>query len=440
VLIFSVGHIGTAAPVLLAWLVLDRWCHRPAAAPARALLTCALLTCALLTWALIADPLVLVIGVGPLLVVTAARLFTEFNAAPPNVRGFHRLAHAVSDRRDEASLAAAAVLASLAAWCAQRLLHALGGYTQQPVPFTLAPVSTWYAHSLTVAHGLLAMFGAFPVPGNVINRLGPGNYVAAPPLSGLPAAVAVTRLAVVALAVTAACLTARAFPRRDADLVSQLLLAGLVANLAAYVPSSLAAHTALNAREFAPVLPFAAVLAARNAGDLYGIGKRAASRLRVPVPADRVVAAALCALLAWYGFGLLLETQIPAAPDPFTKVAAFLEARHLTGGIGGYWDASVITVDTGGAVTVRAVTAGCLQPYAWESKPAWYDQAATATFVIESAGPGYFSRWQARPAAVSRLGALAPAASPAVLRPGGGFTVRAYRANLLARLPLMTRC
>jgi len=447
VLIFSVGHIGTAAPVMLSWLVIDRCWPAAAAAPPprrRWPLPAAapvLPACALLAWALIADPLVLVIGVGPLLLITTVRLVTDFNASPQNERVLHRVTHAVSTGRVAASVAASAVLAYLAAWCAKRLLAALGGYTQQPVPFTVAPVSTWYPHSLTVAHGLLEMFGAFPVPGNAINYLGPGDYALAPPLSGLPAAVAVTRLACVALAVAAAWLTARRFLRPGADLVSQLLLAGLVANLAAYIPSSLADHTALNAREFAPVLPFAAVLAARNAGGLYRISRSAAGRLGMRPPGGRVVTAALCALLAWYGLGLLAEASIPAAPDPFTRVAAFLRAHHLTDGIGGYWDASVITVDTGGAVTVRAVTAGCLQPYAWESKPAWYDPAgATATFVIESTRPGYFSRWQAWPAALADLGALVPAARPAALRPGGGFTVRAYRANLLAELPLLAHC
>jgi hypothetical protein len=48
-----------------------------------------------------------------------------------------------------------------------------------------------------------------------------------------------------------------------------LLLAGIVANLAAYLPSSLAGGAALNAREFAPVLPFAAVLAARALADRF---------------------------------------------------------------------------------------------------------------------------------------------------------------------------
>ena len=433
VLIFSVGHIGTAAPVMLAWLVLDRW--RPPAgpgarAPRRRWLRPAIVG-GLLAWALLSDPLVLVIGVCPVLVVSALRVVPDLASGIRNGGGLHAIGHAIAGRRLEASLGAAAVLAYLVAQGGGLLLHLAGGYTQQAVPFALDPVGTWYGHARIVAHGLLEMFGAFFLPGDAINYLGPGNYVAAPPLSGLAEAVAVTRLGCVALAAWGACATARRFFRRDADLVSQLLLVGVAANLAAYIPSSLADHTALNAREFAPVLPLAAVLAARALGDR--LGERATG--------NRALAASLAALLGWYCAGLAHQAAAPAAPDPFARLEAFLTRHHLTEGIGGYWDSSVITVDTGGAVTIRAVTQGCLQPYAWESKPAWYDPAArSASFVLESRGPGYFSQWRASPAALRQLAPLLPAAGGAALDPGGGYTVHAYQGNLLAQLPLLARC
>ena len=206
-----------------------------------------------------------------------------------------------------------------------------------------------------------------------------------------------------------------------------MLLAGIVANLAAYIPSSLADHTALNAREFAPVLPFAAVLAARALGDR--LGARAA--------AGRVLAASLVALFGWYCAGLAHQAAAPAAPDPFARLEAFLRQHHLTSGIGGYWDASVITVDTGGAVTVRAVTQGCLQPYAWESKPAWYDPAARHGELRARVQRDRLLRPVAgvarRAAAAGAAAARAPATR--LLHPGDGYTVRAYRGNLLAQLP-----
>jgi hypothetical protein len=433
VLIFSVGHIGTAAPVMLAWLVLDRW--RPLAGPGPRAPRPRWLRPAtvggLLAWALLSDPLVLVIAVCPVLVVGALRVAPDLASGIRNGGGLHAIGHAIAGRRPEASLAAAAVLAYAAARGGALLLHAAGGYTQQPVPFALDPVGTWYGHARIVAHGLLEMFGAFFLPGNAINYLGPGNYVAAPPLSGLAEAVAVTRLGCVAVAGWGAGATARRFFRRDADLVSQLLLVGIAANLAAYIPSSLADHTALNAREFAPVLPLAAVLAARALGDR--LGERAAG--------NRALAASLAALLGWYCGGLAHQAAAPAAPDPFARLEAFLTRHHLTEGIGGYWDSSVITVGTGGAITIRAVTQGCLQPYAWESRPAWYDPAArSASFLLESRGTGYFSQWRASPAALRQLAPLLPAARAAPPDPGGGYTVHAYEGNLLARLPLLARC
>src|SRR5690348_14524334 len=64
VLLLSLGHIGTAVPLLLTWLVLDRWPRRWYTVVAVGLL---------LTWVLIADPLALLDGVVPLVAVCALR-------------------------------------------------------------------------------------------------------------------------------------------------------------------------------------------------------------------------------------------------------------------------------------------------------------------------------------------------------------------------------
>src|SRR5215469_16008869 len=65
VVIFSVGHIGTALPVLLTWLVLDRLGRK---------WYVVMLVALLLGWALAADPLVLVIAIFPLLAVCLVRV------------------------------------------------------------------------------------------------------------------------------------------------------------------------------------------------------------------------------------------------------------------------------------------------------------------------------------------------------------------------------
>jgi hypothetical protein len=288
------------------------------------------------------------------------------------------------------------------------------------------------------------MFGAYFVPWT-------DSFITWPfpqrPMSGLDQAIALTRLVCVVLAVWGACAIARRMFSRDADFISQLLLAGIVANIFAYIPSTLAAHTALNTREIAPALPFAAVLAGRMLGDRLVTGPLATIRLPGRVGRSqhsfriRLVAVPLVVLFGWYSYGLFRQAATPAAPEPLTKVAAFLEARHLRYGLGGYWEASLLTVQTGGAVTVRAVTPACLQPYRWESKRDWYDpRLHSANFILLSNVPGYFSKFAVSGAALRLLNQWYgppgyPAGWPRYLHTGGYYHVRVYPGNLLAQLP-----
>jgi len=404
VVIFSVGHIGTALPVLLTWLVLDRLGRKWYVPP---------LIAALLGWALIADPLVLVVAVFPLLAVCLARVVSALarGAKGDGIRGLRAAAHG---SWFEVSLAAAAGIGYLIAWGVAQFMKDSGGFLQQPVPYQL-DWGAWFWHSQVVVHGLLEMFGAYFVPGQAINYLKPGVYLSPGTLSGFDQAIALTHLVGVILAVWGACAIARRFFSRDADFVSQLLLAGIVANLAAYIPSTLANATALNAREIAPVLPFAAVLAGRMLGDRLVTGPLATIRLpRWSTPGRsapgryslrvRLLAVPLVVLFGWYSFGLFRQADTPAAPDPLTNVAALLEKYHLSYGLGGYWEASVLTVETGGAVTVRAITPACLQPYKWESKQDWYDPTKhDANFILLSQVPGYFSKFAANGQALKLL-------------------------------------
>jgi hypothetical protein len=402
VVIFSVGHIGTALPVMLTWMVIDRFGRR---------WYVALVVAVLLGWALTADPLVLVVAILPLLAVCLVRVVSALVAGAVRDGGIRGLRAAALDRWFEIWLAAAGGIGYAIAWGAGQFISSHGGYRQQPVPFEF----NWpqlFMQSRIVVHGLLEMFGAYFVPW--VDTFIQWPIAQAAP-SGLDEFIAATHLVGVIFAVWGAFAIARRFFRRDADIVSQLLLAGIVANIAAYVPSTLAHHTALNVREIAPVLPFAAVLAGRMIGDrlvrgpvwtinLSGAGDEGSSRtLRL-----RVVAIPLVLLLGVYSFGLFRQADSPAAPEPLTQVAAFLESHHLSYGLGGYWEASVITVETGGAVTIRAVTPACLQPYQWESKSDWYDPSQhDANFILLSNVTGYFTKFAANGPSLYVLGVWA---------------------------------
>ena len=387
VLLLSLGHIGTAVPLLLTWLVIDR-------CPARWYVPVAVGL--LLTWVLIADPLVLLVGVVPLVAVCAMRVARELarrQDAPVQA--------VLRARWHELSLALAAIaaqgLASLAGRLIQAYLH--------PLPYQLAPVHTWPRHAWVTGKGLLALFGAKPE---------------GPPVA---MAFALLHLAGVALVAWAVLRVARRFLSWP-DMISQILLVAMVLNVAAYVPSTLANATDLNAREFAIVLPFGAVLAGRTLAVSLRDSKRRWAR-----PA--LLAGAAGALLAGYGASLGWAAAQPSVPAMDARLVTFLSAHHLTSGIGGYWYSSVVTVGSDGAVTIRAVQhVPRLEPYLWETKSSWYDAGSNhANFLVTSSAPGFFHHWQPDRAALAALGA------PASTYHVGPYTVYVYNKNLLAELP-----
>ena len=387
VLLLSLGHIGTAVPLLLTWLVIDRCPPRP---------WVPVLVGLLLTWVLIADPLVLLVGVVPLVAVCALRVSRDLaRRQDTSVQAVLRA------RWYELSLAVAAIAAQGLASLAGRLLQA----HLHPLPYQLASVHTWPKHAWVTAKGLLALFGAEPV----------GSPVAI--------AFALLHLAGVALVAWAVLRVARRFLSWP-DMISQILLVAMVLNVAAYVPSTLANATDLNAREFAIVLPFGAVLAGRT----LAVSLLDRKHLRVR-PA--VLAGAAGVLLAGYGASLGWAAAQPSVPATNTRLAAFLSAHHLTSGIGGYWDSSVVTVGSNGAVTIRAVQhVPRLEPYLWETKRSWYDPGANqANFLVTSKQPGFFHHWRPSPAALASLG------RPVRIYHTGPFTVYVYDKNLLAELP-----
>ncbi len=430
VLLLSVGHIGTAVPLMLIWLVIA-WGERGGGEPSRERgasprdYAIPVAVGLLLTWVLVADPLVLVIGIVPLVAVCAVRVIGAVIAARRRDRGSPGwLGTSLRARQYEVFLAAAAILAYGAASLVNRLLRASGGFLLHPVGYKLAPLHTWLGHARVTGQGLLALFGAKPQ--------GPA----------IEMAFAVVHLAGVALVAWAICQVARRFLSWP-DLVSQILLVAMVVNVLVYVPSTLADATDLNAREFAVVLPFGAVLAGRTLasrllgeqagrpgwlrGDRAarpGQGRATQPGQRHPVPWRAGLAAAL---LAGYAASLGYAAAQPSAPPANQQLASFLAEHHLTEGVGGYWLSSIVTVDSDGSVTVRALLPGDLQPDLWESKPSWYDPASyRPTFLVTDSQPGFFHYWKPNPAALAAYG------PPARTYHVGPYTVFVWDKNLLA--------
>jgi hypothetical protein len=175
-----------------------------------------------------------------------------------------------------------------------------------------------------------------------------------------------------------------------------------------------------SAHEIAGVLPIGAVLAGRLlAGTL--------ARGRVLIPA-------LALILGCYA-GIEVHNAVQQRPaDPDAQVAAWLQAHHLTYGVGDYWNANAITLDSGNHVQVRYVSrvGDTLMVRPWETKNSWYDQTQhDATFLVTPGpasvcSPGTPAGWQA--AATATFG------PPSGTYQVDGFTVLVWQKNLLSHL------
>ena len=90
-------------------------------------------------------------------------------------------------------------------------------------------------------------------------------------------------------------------------------------------------------------------------------------------------------------------TTPPSSPCPRSNqtLADWLVAHHLTSGLGGYWDADVTALDSGGKVTIAPLVDAGKYGYPWESKAAWFDpKVSSANFVIahvQALGAGYLT-------------------------------------------------
>jgi hypothetical protein len=374
VLLGSPDHVGTGVPVLLLLLLLDwarggserrRW-YVPVAAGV------------LLAWSIVGDPLIEVVGAAPLFlasVTRAARLTRRrwpSSPVPWPSASPDRLARAWAAARSaafyELGLAAAAVLAVPAAGAANWFLRQLGGYRTGSAFYGLqSPYQV--LHGLPVAgRSVLALFGADPWSVH----------------GGGSVAFALVHLAGVAVVLAGVLLALWRLARPrcgQADLVADIAVLAIVANLAAFVvgvpkPNIYAAH------EIGPVLALGAVLAGRL------VGGRVVAEWPRPLGErwHSGFIAALAAGLAGYAALLGLAAAHPQAPPRNVALAAWLTEHHLRSGLAPYWEASSVTVDAGGAVSLLAVTPGprhLLVPQRWQTYTRLSD-APVANFVITS--------------------------------------------------------
>ncbi len=336
VLLGSPDHVGTAAPLLALLLGLG-WAQDSAARARWLVPGCVTVV---LGWTLVGDPLTVVVGVVPL---TLACLL--------------RAGRVIAARRAawyESSLAAAAVIAVFAAHVVNSLITEHHGYKLAAPSYHWL---TWHriaADAPMVWPSVLVLFGA-----DYTTVTGARNV-----------AFALAHLAGVALVAAAVAFAAWRLvrPSRSAprgDLVADVLVLAIMANMAGYL-LLVPIDRIYSAHEIGPVAALGAALTGRMLGGplLRVRARRADSRLRPrllplrPALAGRpwrdtpVLLPVLAAGLAGYVLLLGAATAFPPRPPESAQLTAWLRRHHLHGGLAPYWQASSVTLDSGGTITV----------------------------------------------------------------------------------------
>jgi hypothetical protein len=364
VLMLSPDHLGSAVPVLAVLLLLDlappRWW-----VPA--------LTGIMLTGALVADRILIVTAVLPLLVICGGRAgYCVARRQPLRTRWL------------ELSLTGASAAAVGLSSAILAVITANGGFTVWQVRARLVAWPRVLAHLRVIPQGLALLFG--------VNT---GSHTA------LGYGLGLLHLAGLGLAIWG--VGAALWRLRRLGLVDQLLVAAVLINLVAYLFLTPGTQT-YSARDFSAVLPLSAALAGRMAGRSLLSGKLA------PVAA---------AVLAGYVLSLATAMSAPAVQSRDVRLAHWLLAHHLQYGLGGYGTGNALSLNARNRVhmVVVAFRDGRFYPVRWEAQSSGYDaRLHDATFMVPAA-----------PASAIRMVFGAPAHVYRV----GGTTVFVWHKNLL---------
>ncbi len=359
-------HIGTSAFVLASFLLIDRAAGRRFTA---------LLLCVILCAGQLSDLTVRYVAVPAVLVVCGYRMLAA-----------RRL------RSGDAALAvAAAASVPLESLIRAAMLH-LGAFSMVAPRARLSPMGLWPQHAAVTWLDVRILFGSIVAPDT---RLGP-----------VGAAFGLCCLLAAVLGLGRVVCTWRTASRAE-----QLLCVAILFNIGTYLVSVMPLPN--GSREVAAVLPCEAVLAARACVPARITGTWQAGLA--------VTATALAALVP-----LGAAARQPSLRPATAPLAAWLETHGLTYGIAGYWDASVVTMQSGGKVQIRAVdirNPKVLVP-GWETNFLWYNASRyDARFVVADRDGRYpaagFEQHFGRPVATYRV---------------ASWLVLIYRTNLLQLL------
>jgi hypothetical protein len=363
-------HTGTSAFLLVSFLLIDRAAARRFTPP---------LLCAILCAGQIGDATIRYVAVPAVVLVCGYRV-----VAGRKVR-----------TGDAWNALAAAASVPLTSAVRAVMLH-FGAY-QMATPKTAISRPQQWPHNAALAWGAIrVLFGAEAASGSPSLARDTG-YI----------------LGLACLLAAAAGFARVVWTWRTASRAEQLLCAAIVINISAYVISTMPLLS--NPYEIVAVLPCGAILAARAC-----VPEHIGNSLWDGMATGLVAIGALLPLTA-------AAAQPPAAV-PTALLSTWLKSRGLTYGLAGYWNSSVVTLQSGNQVQVRAVAIYGRQVirYDWETNTLWYDASRHDTrFVITDLADDGLS-----PSAESYFG------KPAKIEHVAYWAILIYQKNLLEQVAI----
>jgi hypothetical protein len=366
-------HIGSSLFLLLSFLLIDRVPDRPFTAP---------LVCLILCVGELSDLTVRYVAVPAVVLVCGYRVLAARKL-----------------RSGDTALVVAAVLSVPLELALQATMAHFGAFVMALPQTRLSSPGLWPHHASVTWLNVRVLFGSVARPDTKLGGAGAafGLICLLAALFGLARVI---------------------WTWRRASRAEQLLVAAIVFNVGTYLVSVMPSPGRY--REVAAVLPCGAVLATRA---LVPARITATPRAFAAVAATGLIALLSLAAAA---------TRPPVSPAS-APLAAWLEAHGLRYGIAGYWDASIVTLQSGNRVQIRAVDLrwntdghpglGIYAP-GWETNALWYNASRhDATFAVADSHGKYpaasFEHFLGKPAATYRV---------------AGWLVLVYRANLLHQL------
>jgi hypothetical protein len=341
-LIEEPDHPGTSVFILIPALLVDRLPDSPLQRPARWWV--APVVCLILAAGELGDATVTYVAVPAIALACAYRVLAGRRW-----------------RSADAAVLLAAIVSVPLEMLVRALMTWLGGYHMVAPRTQLAPPSQWPGHARVGWLVLRYLYGAVAGPGTMLGAAG-------------------AALGLICLLAAIAGLAKVAWTWRRVTRAEQVIAAVIVVNLGVYLASRM--PMADGAREIAAVLPCGAVLAARAL-----VPSQLDTRARV------FTAVAVSGLIALFPLAMAASRPHigpatgPAPGDPRNEqtapLTAWLEGHGVTCGVSGYWDSSIVTLQSGGRVAIRTIDLGPnpgghgLHAYVrpWETNALWYDPA-----------------------------------------------------------------